>query len=210
METGKIDTSSAPRKYSGLSGPGTLEMVMLNIGLVRPPMPASRVTMVGAISSMVYCSMAWRGRLCTCALACLTLVLMACNRSAASSMSVPNVATMKVMALPVPSSSLGRTDTGMPAVRVWSGRLARASRNCRKAPLQMASTTSFKVQSAAPARVRKRAMGNCCVAKRRFSRTRPFSTDCGASKGRAMPSSGLPMRRNILPKAVNNCGADLA
>ena len=180
------------------------------MGRVRPPMPVSSVTMVGAISSMVYCSMAWRGKLCTWDLACLTLALMACSRSAGSSMSVPKVATMKVMALPVPSSPLGRTDTGMPAVMVWSGRLARASRNWRSAPPHKASTTSFKVQLAASAKARSRAMENCAVAKRRFSRTLPFSTDCGASKGSTMPSSGLPMRRRILPKAVSNWGTDLA
>ena len=77
-------------------------MVTLNIGRVRPPMPLSSVAMVGAISSTVYCVIACRGRLCTCALAWRTEARMAASRSAASSMSVPSVEMMKLMALPVP------------------------------------------------------------------------------------------------------------
>jgi hypothetical protein len=86
-------------------------------------------------------------------------------------MSVPSVAMMKVMALPVPSSSAGRTDTGMPAVSGLSGRLSRSARKRRSAPPQMASTTSLSVPPAASASVRRRSIVNCCVAKRRFSRT---------------------------------------
>ena len=41
------------------------------------------------------------------------------------------------MALPVPSSSLGRTDTGMPAVSDLSGRLSRSSRKRRSEPPHM-------------------------------------------------------------------------
>ena len=183
---------------------------MLNIGRVRPPMPVSSVTMVGAISSIVYCNIAWRGSSCTCALACLTEALMACSRSVASSMSVPSVATMKLIALPVPSSSCGRTDTGMPAVSVCSGSASRSSRKRRKAPPHSASTTSLSVHCPAVASVRSRCSENCCVAKRRFSRTRPLSTERGDANGSTMPSSGLPMRPTILPKAVTSLGSDCA
>jgi hypothetical protein len=56
---------------------------------------------------------------------------------------------MKVMALPPPSSSLGRTETGMPAVSGLSGRASRSCRKRRSAPPHSASTTSLSVQSAA-------------------------------------------------------------
>jgi hypothetical protein len=95
-----------------------LEIVMLNIGRVRPPMPVSSVMMVGAISSTVYCSIAWRGRLCTCSLAWRTERRMACRRSPASAMSVPSVAMMKVMALPCPRRRRAAPTPGMPVVSV--------------------------------------------------------------------------------------------
>ena len=57
----------------------------------------------------------------------------ACDESARS---VPSVAMMKVIALPLPSSSAGRTETGMPAVSDASGRLSRSARKRRSAPPQ--------------------------------------------------------------------------
>jgi hypothetical protein len=121
-------------------------------------------------------------------------------------MLVPSVATMKLIALPDPSSSLGRTDTGMPVVSDFPGRASFSSRKRRKAPEQSASTTSFNVQSAAVATARMRSSENCCVAKRRFSRTRPLSAERGESKGMARPSSLLPIRLTNLAKAMTSFG----
>ncbi len=136
---------------------------------------------------------------------------MASSRSSGSAMSVPSVEMMKLMALPVPSSSLGRTDTGMPAVSDRPGSALRSSRKRRKAPPQIASTTSLSVQPAALATARRRSMAKRCVAKRRFSRTRPFSTDIGALNGTTMPSPpGAMALLAILPKAVMSCGTVFA
>ena len=52
---------------------------------------------------------------------------------------------------------------------------------------------------------RRRSSGNCCVAKHRFSRTRPLSTDCGDVNGTTMPSP-VPRPLSILPKATISCG----
>ena len=76
-------------------------------------------------------------------------------------MSVPSVATMKLIALPVPWSSFGRTDTGMPAVSDLAGRLSRSSRKRRSAPPHSASTTSLSVQCAAAESARRRSSGKC-------------------------------------------------
>ena len=125
-------------------------------------------------------------------------------------MSVPSVEMMKLMALPAPSSSLGRTDTGMPAVSDLPGSALRSSRKRRSAPPQIASTTSLSVQPAAAATARSRSMAKRWVAKRRFSRTRPFSTDMGALNGTTMPSPDPMALLAILPKAVTSCGTVLA
>jgi len=51
-----------------------------------------------------------------------------------------------------------------------------------------------------------RSMANCCVAKRRFSRTRPLSMERGDVKGTIRPSPGSPTRLSIVAKAATSCG----
>ena len=55
-----------------------------------------------------------------------------------------------------------------------------------------------------------RSSENCWVAKRRFSRTRPLSTERGASNGTAMPLLGSIASLIIFPNATASWGADAA
>ena len=51
--TGYIASSFAPPRYSVWSGPGTLEIARLNIGLMRPAAPVRMPMMYGAMNSVV-------------------------------------------------------------------------------------------------------------------------------------------------------------
>ena len=187
--------------------PGTFETVTLNIGRMRPAIGVSMVRMLGAISIMVYCMMASRGSALKWALAARVDAAIPSSRSRGSSMSVPRVLMMKVTCVPVPSSSAGRTDTGMPAVSDFAGSLPSSSRNRRRAPPQIDTTTSFSVQFPAFASALRRFRSNSCVATRRWPPIRPFSTDRGASNGSFMAGS-VPPGVSIDAKLRTSCGTD--
>ena len=171
---------------------------MLNIGRVRPPMPLSSVTMVGAISSTVYCIIA-------CARQALHMRLGVAHRRADRGQPLGRVLDVGAQrgddeadgvagALVVLGPHRHRDAGGQRLVR----QAVAFEQEAPQRAAAEASTTSLSVQPAASASARSRAIGNCCVAKRRFSRTRPFSTDSGASKGSARPSPRSPTRREHL------------
>ena len=123
--------------------------------------------MCGAMIAIVYCVSAAGDRPCRCSLAAAVDALIAASRRPGSSQSVASFAQMNVIAVPVSSSSAGRTFTGRPAVSDAGGSAPTPSRNRRSAVLHTASTTSLTVQSVAFATALTSSRSRSCVAKRR-------------------------------------------
>src|ERR1700722_952826 len=149
--SGYIALTSAPRKYNGTCGPGTLDITRLCTGRlsVSRLLEYARIAIpntAGAANWDQSCSsVAAIAELCS--LAVEFALAMALSRSAGSAMCVSSRENMPDTWFRPGRSDFSRTETGTIATKGSSGRSPRSRRYCRRTPAHSAITTSLSLTS---------------------------------------------------------------